>query len=459
MRRLIRITPESNMTLETASLDLLQEALTRLEASFDKLPAFEPTVDLDRWRAVLNAVAERMHNNYPYPHPLYAGQMLKPPHSIARLAYALALWINPNNHVLDGGPASAAMEKEVVANIAHMYRWQTHLGHITAGGTMANMEALWIAGELHPGKKVLASSQAHYTHSRISHVLKLPFESVPVDSDGRMDITALEAILKAQEVAVVVATLGTTAIGSVDPLDEILHLREKYGFRVHVDSAYGGYFTLADNLAESARRAYDALSEVDSLVVDPHKHGLQPYGCGCILFKDPSVGRFYQPDSPLNMFTSGALHLGDVSLECSRAGASAVALWATQQLLPMEKNGTFAQDMSACRRAAVDLYTRLASDERFITPLEPELDIVIWTPRGKSASEISKLSQTFFEKAAARHLHLAVTKLPTQFFDDDIEKDQEKVACLRSCLMKPVHRDWLDTIYQLIDETCAELSP
>jgi hypothetical protein len=115
--------------------------------------------------------------------------------------------------------------------------------------------------------------------------------------------------------------------------------------------------------------------------------------------------------------------------------------------------------MSACRRAAVDLYTRLASDERFITPLEPELDIVIWTPRGKSASEISKLSQTFFEKAAARHLHLAVTKLPTQFFDDDIEKDQEKVACLRSCLMKPVHRDWLDTIYQLIDETCAELSP
>jgi glutamate/tyrosine decarboxylase-like PLP-dependent enzyme len=229
------------MTLETTSLELLREALARLETSFDGLPPYEPSVDLEGWRDVLNTVADRMQNNYPYPHPLYAGQMLKPPHSIARLAYMLALWINPNNHALDGGPASSEMEKEAVANIATMFGWGTHLGHLTSGGTMANMEALWIAGELRPGKKILASSQAHYTHNRISHVLKLPFENVPVDTKGRMDVNALEDMLKREEVALVVVTLGTTAIGSVDPLDEILPLREKYGFRIHVDAAYGGY--------------------------------------------------------------------------------------------------------------------------------------------------------------------------------------------------------------------------
>jgi hypothetical protein len=93
----------------------------------------------------------------------------------------------------------------------------------------------------------------------------------------------------------VVVTLGTTAIGAVDALDQVLKLKERYRFRVHVDGAYGGYFRLiADDLAEETRRAYLATMEADSLVIDPHKHGLQPYGCGCVLFRDPAVGAVLQ---------------------------------------------------------------------------------------------------------------------------------------------------------------------
>src|SRR5258707_14134149 len=54
---------------------------------------------------------------------MYAGQMLKPPHDVARRAYEMALKINPNNHALDGGRASSAMEKEAVAALAHMTGW------------------------------------------------------------------------------------------------------------------------------------------------------------------------------------------------------------------------------------------------------------------------------------------------------------------------------------------------
>ncbi|MEM6281396.1 MAG: aminotransferase class I/II-fold pyridoxal phosphate-dependent enzyme [Chloroflexota bacterium] len=449
------------MTLETQSLKLLDEALKRLETSFDDMPDFDLPVDMDAMGAVLNTVADRMTDNYPYPHPFYAGQMLKPPHPVARLAYTLALWINPNNHALDGGRASSHMEKEAVDSIAQMFGYDAYLGHLTSGGTMANMEALWVAGELKPSGKVLASAQSHYTHSRISGVLKLPYQSVPVDNIGRMDVNALEDILKTQgDIAVVVVTPGTTAIGSVDPLVDILHLREKYGFRIHIDAAYGGYFTLADNMDAHSRAVYDHISEADSIVVDPHKHGLQPYGCGCVLFKDPSVGRFYKHDSPYTYFSSNELHLGEISLECSRAGASAVALWATQQLLPMERGGQFAQDLSACRAAGMGLYERLAADERFITPLVPELDIVIWTPKAATTSQMSELSQQFFDAAAERHLHLAVTKLPAQFFADvdGIEIDTEMVACVRSCLMKPEHNEWLDAIYEVIDATVEEIA-
>src|SRR2546423_1191653 len=209
--------------LDSKSLTILGEALARLDDGFRHLPEFEPRrTNNDRLLEVLAATAERLRDNFPYFHPLYAGQMLKPPHPIARLAYALAMFVNPNNHALDGGHASSAMEKETVAEIARMFGWDTHLGHLCSGGTMANLEALWIGGQLRPRAKVLASEQAHYTHQRISGVLGLEFESIACDSQGRMDLEALEARLKQGGIGTVVATIGTTATGSVDPLPHLV---------------------------------------------------------------------------------------------------------------------------------------------------------------------------------------------------------------------------------------------
>src|ERR1700719_3588476 len=248
--------------LERKSLDVFLEAVKKLDAGFADLPAFDAWaagMQDERIGAALKATAERLQDNYPYFHPLYAGQMLKPPHPAARLAYALAMWINPNNHALDGGRATSAMEKEAVAEIAGMFGWKNFLGHLCGGGTMANLEALWVAGQLQPGKKILASAQAHYTHHRISSVLQLEFESVPVDGQARMNMDALRKRAEPGDVGTVVATLGTTATGSVDPLPEILALREKHGFRVHADAAYGGYFGLVDNLGENARSALSRL--------------------------------------------------------------------------------------------------------------------------------------------------------------------------------------------------------
>lgn len=441
------------MTFDHSTLAILAEALDHLDAGFDDLPPFEPELDHDALRAVLLETADRLRDNYPYQHPFYAGQMLKPGHPVARLAYALAQYLNPNNHALDGSRASSPMEKEAVAGIAAMFGWAAHLGHLTSGGTMANLEALWVAGKLHPGKKIVASSQAHYTHSRISEVLGLRFEAVPVDSRARMDVGALEAALRAGDVGTVVVTMGTTATASVDPLPEVLALQKRYGFRVHADAAYGGYYTVADNLDPDARAAFDALDQVDSLVVDPHKHGLQPYGCGCILFRDPAVGALYRHDSPYTYFTSAELHLGEISLECSRAGASAVALWATQRLFPLERGGEFAANLGKCRRAALALFDKLTADPRFITAFPPQLDIVIFAPRGASASEISRRSHALFDAAAAANLHLALVNLPQSLLGawwTEIDWDQPTVTCLRSCLLKPEHLDWIERIWSAL---------
>src|ERR1700733_15740109 len=166
------------------ALRLLAGALPQLVASFRDLPPHgNDSSAIDAMAAVLTQVAERMADNYPYFHPLYAGQMLKPPHPVARAGYALAMVINPNNHALDGGRASSRMEVEAVREIARMFGWTDYLGHLTSGGTFANLEALWVAGQLAPGKRVVASEQAHYTHGRISAVLGLPFIAVSAGND------------------------------------------------------------------------------------------------------------------------------------------------------------------------------------------------------------------------------------------------------------------------------------
>ncbi len=400
-------------------------------------------------------VARRLRDNYPYFHPLYAGQMIKPPHPVARIAYALATWINPNNHSLDGGRASSHMEKEAVAELASMMGWKRHLGHLCSGGTMANLEALWVAARIRPGAMVLASEQAHYTHKRISAVLGLEFESIPCDCGGRMDANALKRRLDQRDVGTVVATLGSTAAGSVDPLPELLSLREAYDFRLHADAAYGGYFRLAANLSERTREAFERLPEVDSIVIDPHKHGLQPYGCGCVLFKDPSVGRFYKHDSPYTYFSSDELHLGEISLECSRAGAAAAGLWATQNMLPLVRGGVFARSLERGRLAALALYEKLCADSRFMTAFEPELDIVVWAVRARCATRASEVARRIFAEAAKRDLHLALADLPTAFFDLDsakMEPDRDTLTCLRSVLMKPEHREWVEVIWGLLDQ-------
>jgi len=447
-------------------LKLLTESQQTLDEGFAHLPPNPPALLGEAASTVLQQVATRLQDNYPYAHPLYAGQMLKPPHPIARAAYALAMSVNPNNHALDGGRASSAMEIEATATIAKMFHFPQHLGHLTSGGTVANLEALWVAGQLAQTsegtpKAIAASDQAHYTHSRITGVLGIPFISIPTDDSGRVDLTVLESLLVTDKIGTVVATLGTTAMGSVDPLDRIVALQRKYKFRIHVDAAYGGYFTLAANLAPEARAAFDAIPHADSIVIDPHKHGLQPYGCGCVLFRDPAVVRFYKHESPFTYFSSKELHLGEISLECSRAGAAAVALWATQHLLPYMPGGTFAQGLESGHTAALKMYERLAASPHFLTPVAPpQLDIVFWAVKASSPEASSALAQRIFDEAAKLDLHLAMATLPVRFFPQNswANSSQTSVVCLRSVLMKPEHLLWLDQLWQRLDAAAVAAS-
>ena len=435
-------------------------------------PAAAGEVDGARLADAWAEYAERLQDNYPFFHPRYAGQMLKPPHPVAVAGYLAAMTINPNNHALDGGPATAAMEKEVVADLAAMFRLPAGtLGHLTSSGTIANLEALWVARQLHPGKAVASSEDAHYTHGRMCEVLGVEHLAVPTDAAGRMDLDALERLLRGGRVGTVVLTAGATGTGAVDPVDEALALRDRYGCRLHVDAAYGGFFALLawdgdpGPLDPATAARLRAVGGCDSVVVDPHKHGLQPYGCGAVLFRDPSVGRLYQHDSPYTYFTSDELHLGEISLECSRAGAAAGSLWLTLRALPLRADEGLGPVVAAGLRAARAWAALIEASEELCLYQPPELDILLFWPRpaAPSCAAVDAASAGLLHAAMAdpSPVYLSTLRLPAARLrrrDPALAADADRARVLRSVLMKPEHEPYVATLHREVVRVARSLA-
>jgi len=430
-----------------AYLPILQTSLRALddwrsEFGEEQLVGFTDTPDIIE---IVRELQKKLEGNYPFHHPQYAGQMLKPPHPLAWIAYAMTMTVNPNNHALDGGPPTSEMEKEAVAKLAQMVGYQNpYLGHLSSGGTIANLEALFVAREIHPDKAIAASSKAHYTHNRMCRVLNTEFIEIPDTSEGETDWDYLMDHL--DDIGTLVVTMGTTGLGEVEPLADLLPSLKKHGVRVHVDGAYGGFFKIIESELNSEIH-WSKLHEADSIVIDPHKHGLQPYGCGSIIFKDPAVGQFFKHDSPYTYFTSDDLHLGEISLECSRAGASAAAFWATLKLFPLYEHG-LGKHLKSTVKAAKLMYGSLSGSDKFECFNKPDLDILAYfpVPGEKSMRAVSELCSELFEAGAeaapGEGLHLSLFKVSADQFQakfPEYKKDAETVTLLRSVLMKPEH--------------------
>ena len=457
------------MTLADLQLDrreLIAHALELVETWEAKMPPCAPhgssTVSAAAFRDAWDEFAARMSASLPFFHPRYAGHMTKPPHPVALAAQLAAMAMNPNNHALDASPATSRMEHEVIEQLAGMLGLPAlAIGHLTSGGTVANLEALWVAHELRPGRSVVVGRNAHYTHERVAAMLGLPIRMVDADGCGRIDLAAVERECRRGDVGTVVLTAGTTGLGVVDAIDQALVLRERYDVRLHVDAAYGGFFAvLADGaaLAAPVAAALRAVAAADSVVIDPHKHGLQPYGCGAVLFRDPAVRRVYRHDAPYTYFTRAGEHLGEISLECSRPGAPAAGLWFTLRMLPPTEAG-LGSVLQPSIAAAREWERRLEAHDELRVYAHGDLDIVTYFPDAPTAAAVDRRSRAVLEAGMADPedpvflslLRIEATQLARRRPELTVDADQASV--LRSVLMKPEHHaavpDLIDRIASL----------
>ncbi|GBD92711.1 L-2,4-diaminobutyrate decarboxylase [bacterium BMS3Abin05] len=377
--------------------------------------------DLERLSAAWEEFLQKMDQNIPYPSVRYGAQMLKDPALPAVLAYFYTLLTNPNNHAYEGGPVTTQMEMEVVQQLLSLVGFETGWGHLTSGGSLANMEALWAVRDFRKSGTVVFSKGSHYSWKRIASILKTgKVAEIPVDAHYRMDLNALESELKNGNVMIIIANLGTTGTGAVDPLEAILKLRDRYGFHLHVDAAYGGYYRSVILDQDGCLMPFDAaeipvsdyvysqlalLGEADSITLDPHKHGLVGYGAGSVLFKDEALRQVILNTAPYTYHVTDKPNIGMFTLEGSRPGAAAAAVWFTHKLIPLNESG-YGQILMRCRETAQALYDELSQFESLRAICEPDLDLIGFYRIGrnpKSLQSINEATEAIYRKLSVEN--------------------------------------------------------
>ncbi|MDT8974906.1 tyrosine decarboxylase [Paenibacillus sp. chi10] len=365
--------------------------------------------------------------------------------------------------------------------------------------------------------KWLIPQTKHYSWLKAADIIGIGLdavEAIDVDSSYHMDIEKLETRIRelaAENTPVlgVVGVVGSTEEGQIDHIHKMVALREKLAkegiyFYIHVDAAYGGYarsifldendqfieynkinevfkkhnvftdMSLKDEwLTEDVYEAFKAMSQVESITIDPHKMGYIPYSAGAIVIQDirmrDAISYF-----ATYVFEKGAdipALLGAYILEGSKAGATAAAVWTAHKVLPLNVTG-FGKLMGASIEGAYRFYNFL-KERTFnvngkvikLHPLtKPDFNMVdyVFNEEGNTDLEkMNKLNHEFFNYASyvkgglynnefiTSHTDFAIPDYgnsPLEFvnslgFSREEWDRVEKVTILRACALSPYAHD------------------
>jgi len=233
--------------------------------------------------------------------PRFFGYVFGSGEPIAALGQFASAVLHQNATAWRSGPSACAIERTVIRWLASAIGCNGFSGSLTLGGSSANLMGICMAREAKApanqagvhGGIIYCSTEAHMSIAKAAALLGLGHDSVrliPVDDAFRMRTAdlrqSIESDLKANlKPIVVVASAGTTATGSIDPLREIAAICREHNLWLHIDGAYGALASLA------IPEAFDGINLADSISLDPHKWLYQPTGCGCLLYRDPADAR------------------------------------------------------------------------------------------------------------------------------------------------------------------------
>ncbi len=276
-------------------------------------------------------------------HPRFFGYVTAPPAPIGILGDFLAAALNANVGAWTLSPAATEIESQTVRWIAELIGYPADCGGLlVSGGNMANIvgflaaraaKAPWNVREegLSEGARrrlrVYASAETHTWIQKAADLAGLGTASIrwiPTEANLRMEVASLRRRIDADAAAgdlpfIVVGNAGSVSTGTVDPLPEIAALCRDRDMWFHVDGAYGGFAAAVPEAPDDLR----ALSDADSVAVDPHKWLYAPLEAGCALVRDPEKLRaafaYHPPYYHFEEEATNYVDFGPQNSRCFRA--------------------------------------------------------------------------------------------------------------------------------------------
>lgn len=301
------------------------------------------------WREIFREFRDEIvPNSAQIAHPRYLAYVLASPNGLSPFADAMAAALNQNCSLWEISPLASAIEQKVLAWFRELFGLPPDGGGVlTSGGSMANFAALAAARDAHlagrddglqrsgPPLVLYASGEVHTSVIKAASLLGLgtrSVRSIETDEDLRMRTDALRAAVRSDRDAgfspfCVVASAGSVATGSIDPLGEIAGVCRSEGLWLHVDGAYGAFAVLSERLAPRLREAGLA----DSLALDPHKLLFNSLEAGCVLYRSAAAARgaFAFPSSYLaRPEDPDLIDFADYGPELSRSFRALKVWWA-----------------------------------------------------------------------------------------------------------------------------------
>ena len=339
-----------------------------------------PLMGVDPAQLLHNAAALLFDHSLFNGHPRFWGYVTSSAAPIGALGELLAAAVNPNVGAWLLSPMASEIEAQTVRWIAEMLGYPVDCGGLfVSGGNMANFVCFLAARQAKAQcdlrtkgvggtrLRVYCSQETHTWIQKAADMAGLGTEAIrwiPVDSEMRMDLTALrEQLLKdlaaGDRPALVVGNAGTVSTGAVDPLPEIAKICREFDLWFHVDGAYGGFAAVIPDRPA----ALAALREADSVAVDPHKWLYAPLEAGCALVRDPEKLRAafaYHP--PYYHFGVEATNYFDLGPQNSR-GFRALKVWLALQQVGRDGYEQMISDDIRLARALFERISRCAELE------------------------------------------------------------------------------------------------
>jgi len=369
------------------------------------------------------------------------------------IAALLAPWTRPARHVAWrlanlGFDAIIALHAAVESELSRRADAPALRARLAAARFERLGTAEFLARHELPAPVVICPRTAHYSWPKAMQLLGLGDAQLwYADVDAHMRIApnaVVKLLARARRgrvpVLAVVAVLGTTEFGTIDPVHDLVALRDArarqgQAFALHIDAAWGGYlatlFRHTDGSAiardEVRRRfryfpsprvhaAFTSLARADSVTVDPHKLGYLPYGAGGFVGRDRRMTAFvgqhpvYIYDEADRSASADRLaQLGDYILEGSKAGAAAAAAHVSHQVLPLDAEH-FGRITGHTIRATESLFDRLralAAQLRgrctLAMPVEPDTNLICIAvnPAGnRSLARMNRFGRALFRRFA-----------------------------------------------------------